>query len=296
MLVGTAAAAQAPINNADGPPRMRRIELAPEPLRAPPEISIRPGTASLLLFDVPLARDGVELDKRERFHRVAVGEDTLALLPSETLREGERLRLTVRFVDGAALAEAHFLLVVVPGQADAQVEFVRAPRSSEPALLVATRMAEELQRLREENARLRAERGPVGLTGTIETPWMKSHGIAVSRLNHPLSRATSAELQQAETTCFRAAMRVAVQLTMTFSRSERPWSIGGAALIGPEGRRLRIVQTWQSGLATEEVPEVRIIVEAEAERTEAHGPHIVELQEAGGDRTLTLSPVTFPDL
>lgn len=295
MLLGPPAAAQAPIGS-DGKRLVRRIELAPTPRPLLPEIAIRPGTASLLLFDSPLAHGGVELDKRERFDRVAVGADTLALLPSKALHEGDRLRLTVRFVDGSVPAEARFLLVVVPGLADAQVNIVRSPRPSEPSLREPTGMVEEFQRLKDENARLRTERSLAGLTGAIEASWMKSQGIIVSRIKKPLLRVMSPEVLQTTALSFRAATRVAVELTTIFSPSERPWSIGGAALIGPEGRQLPIVQTWQSEPVPGGAPEVRIIVEAEAERTEAHGVHRLELREAGGDRTLTFNPVTFPDL
>jgi len=295
ILLAPPAAAQAPIGSG-GKRLVRRIELGPTPCPLLPEIAIRPGTASLLLFDSSLSRDGVELDKRERFDRVAVGEDTLALLPSKTLHEGERLRLTVRFVDGSAPAEARFLLVVVPGPADVEVDIVRSPRPSEPSSMESTGMADELQRLKDENTRLRAERSLAGLTGALAAPWMKSQGIVVSRIKKAQPRVVSPEIQQATAWSFRAATRVAVELTTTFSPSGRPWSIGGAALIGPEGRQLPIVQTWQSGPTTGGAPAVRIIVEAEAERTEAHGLHSLELREAGGDRILTFSPVTFPDL
>jgi len=295
MLLGPSAAAQVSIGSG-GKRLVRRIELAPTPCPLLPEIAIRPGTASLLMFDSSLARDRVELDKRERFDRVAVGEDTLALLPSKALHEGERLRLTVRFVDGSAPAEARFLLVVVPGPADAQVDIVRSPCPSEPSSRESTEMAEELQRLKDENARLRAERSLAGLTGAIAAPWMKNQGIVVSRTKKALPRVMRPEVQQATARSFRAATRVAVELTTTFSPNGRPWSIGGAALIGPDGRQLPIVRTWQSGPTTGGAPAVRIIVEAEAERTEAHGLHSLELREAGGDRILTFNPVTFPDL
>lgn len=248
----------------------------------------------MLLFDAPLARDRVELEKPERFSRVVVGEDSLALLPSEALREGECLRLTVHFAGGVTPAEARFLLVVVPGKVDAQVEVVRALLPSEQARGESNRMEEELQQLREENARLRAERGPGGLIGALVAPWSEGKGIGIHSNQQP--HVTGAELHQPEATCFRVAKRVAVQLTVTFSRSEPPWSIGGAALIGPDGRRLRIVQTWQSGPTAGGARGVRVIVEAEAERNMALDPHTVELREAGGDRTLTFGPVTFPDL
>lgn len=291
--LGGTAVAQAPLHSEEQR-QVRRLTLAPAPPRTPPEISIRPGTASLLLFDAALARDGVELEGRERFNRVVVGEDTLALLPSEALREGERLRLTMRFAKGVAPAEVRFHLLVVSGRADAQVEVMRSQSPSEPTRRESSASeASELLRLREENTRLRAARGPTDLTGALAASWMQDQGIAASQLKRSPPRVTGAELQQIGALSFRAATRVAVRWSATFSRNERPWSLGHAALIDAEGRRLRIVQTWQAQPTAEGFD---VIVEAEAARHEAHGSYTLELREAGGDRTLTLSAVTFPDL
>nr|WP_225937687.1 DUF2381 family protein [Myxococcus sp. RHSTA-1-4] len=293
LLCGTGAAAQAPSMPQERQ-QARRIELGTAPRQIPPEISIHPGTASLLLFDTPIAHGGVELEGRERFSRVAVGTDTLALLPSEALREGERLRLTVRFEAGTEPAEAR-LLLVVREQADAQLEFVRARRPSEPTRMDPSGLAEELERLREENARLRAERGPGGLTGAITASWMQRQGIANKQLQRTDLRITGAELQMKEAVSFRAMTRVAVDLTVALSPHEPPWTSGSAVLRGPEGHRLRIVQVWQSAPPEGAPPEVRITVEAEASRLDARGTYILELREADGDRTLTFSPLTFPD-
>jgi uncharacterized protein (TIGR02268 family) len=294
-LSGTIVGAQEPPGSAvQG--RTRRIELTSEPPAALPEISIQPGIASLLLFDTPLASDGVELEGKERFRRVVVGEDTVALMPSEALREGERLRLTVRFVADAMPGEAHFLLVVSPGQADTQVEVLRVQCPPGPARSESTGLAEELQRLREENARLRAERAPSNLLDAITAPWMQSRGIAAEQFKRPFPRVTGADLELNDALCFRAASRVAVKLTVTFSRSERPWSMGSAALIGPDGQRLHIIQVWQSKSTAGGAAGVLIVVEAEVAVSSPLGPHTLELREAGGDRTLRLGSVLFPDL
>nr|WP_163991621.1 DUF2381 family protein [Pyxidicoccus caerfyrddinensis] len=294
-IMGTAVRAQEPPGSAmQG--RTRRIELTSEPPATLPEISIQPGIASLLLFDTPLASDGVELEGKERFRRVVVGEDTVALMPSEALREGERLHLTVRFAADAMPGEAHFLLVVVPAQADTQVEVLRVQRTSGPAQSEATELTEELQRLREENARLRAERAPSNLLDAITAPWMRNRGIAAEQFKRPLPRVMGADLELDDALCFRAASRVAVKLTVKFSRSERPWSMGSAALIGPDGHRLHIVQVWQSKSTAGGAAEVLLVVEAEASGSRPLGPHTLELWEAGGDRTLRLGSVLFPDL
>jgi uncharacterized protein (TIGR02268 family) len=276
-------------------PRVHRIELGPTPGHPLPELSIRPGTASLLLFDAPLARDGVELEAREHFHRVVVGEDTLTLLPSEALREGSRVRLRVRFAEGACPAEARFVLVVVSGQADVQVEVITTPSAS-PVPKDSTGMAAELRRLQEENARLRAERAPSGLTGAIADSWMRSEGIVTALATLPASHATDPSLQETEVRGFRAATRVAVELRLKPPLNGPPWTAGRAVLVDSQGRPLRIIQVWQSATTATQTSGIRVIVEAEAGPEEATGPCTLELWDAEEGRTLTVSRLIFPKL
>ncbi len=272
-----------------GSQQVRRLTLEPKPPAELPRLAIRPGFATLLLFDTRLAHDGVELEARERFSRVAVGEDTLTLLPSGALQDGQFLRLTVRFETGAIPAEAGFTLAVTRERADTQVEVVR-PQSEH---LESSRVAEELLRLREENARLRLERGPEGLAGAVATGWMSKQGITTLEQRKPAPRSTGAALRQAVS--FRAQDRVALSVELKPSSSEQPWSVGSAALIGTDGRRLHITQLWQSGPTTEGAW-VRVVVEAEARQEEAQGVYTLDLREAEGDRTLTVSPLRFPAL
>lgn len=246
------------------------------------------------MFEGRIEGDQIELEARERFSRVAVGEDTLALLPAETFREGERLRLTVHFVDGPPPTEARFVLVVDRERADAQVEILRSRRAAESIPLDPRGMDQELQKLREENTQLRAKRGPEGLAGAIAAAWMDSRGVAAAHLRSPMPSITGATLGLVSATGFRSSERVAVDLEVTLSSGERPWSMGSAALIGPKGHRLRITQTWQSRPTVGSEPGVHLVVEAAATEHDAHGPHTLELREAGGERTITVSPVTFP--
>nr|WP_246357939.1 DUF2381 family protein [Pyxidicoccus fallax] len=276
-----------------GQQQVRRIELGPESPQVSPEIGIRPGTGSLLLFDRPLAREGMELEGRERFSRVVMGDDTLAILPSEALREGERLRLTVRFADGGVPAEV-WLILVVREQADALVELPHARRGSAPVRPEASALLEELERLREETARLRESHGPGGLTGLLTAAWAQGHGIATKALETAILHGVGTK-DQVTLVSYRAAKRVAVEVRATFAPGTPPWSAGSAVLRDAKGRQLRVVQVWQSE-PTREGAEVRIIVEAEAKESEARGTCTLELREAGGERTLMVDPLLFPDL
>ncbi|QSQ22056.1 DUF2381 family protein [Pyxidicoccus parkwayensis] len=291
-----AAAQESPGSREQAREPTRRIELSSESPAALPEIAIQPGIASLMLFDGPLIRDRLDLEGRERFRRVVVGEDTVALVPSEALRDGERLRLTVRFAAGRRPTEALFLLVVVQEHADTQVEVVRERNAGPPDLKDPGELMQELQRLREENARLRAERGPSELVGAIASQWMGDTGVAVKQLKWPATQVRGVEFAQMEAMSFRVEDKIAVEVSMTFPPGEHPWRIGSAALIGPQGQRPHILQVWQSGSTAGSNPDVRIIVEADAPRNKAPGAYTLELQEAGGTRTLTVEPVRFPNL
>ena len=97
----------------------RYIELIADAPSKTPEVCIRPELTLTLLFDAKLAR--VEVEGWERFRRVKLVDDTLVLVASEALHDGERVLVTVYFQDGAAPTSATFVLVVHPSQAERQV-------------------------------------------------------------------------------------------------------------------------------------------------------------------------------
>jgi uncharacterized protein (TIGR02268 family) len=90
----------------------RYIELTADAPSKTPEVCIRPELSINLFFDVRLAR--VEVEGRERFRRVKVVDDTLTLVASEALHDGERVLVTVYFQDDAVPSSATFVLVVHP--------------------------------------------------------------------------------------------------------------------------------------------------------------------------------------
>src|SRR5512139_2212673 len=99
----------------------RRIELVAGSA-LPYELCISPGLSTTLLFERALEGDAVLLEGRERFRRVEAAGSLLVLVPSEQLNPGERLRLQVRFAEGAVPQRATFILVVHRGLAERQVE------------------------------------------------------------------------------------------------------------------------------------------------------------------------------
>src|SRR5687767_5653785 len=78
---------------------VRRIELSREPTARGREICVGLGLMTGLLFDAPVS---VELQDEVRFVEVTRGRSGIGFVPPRDMAEGERLRLTARFVDGAS--------------------------------------------------------------------------------------------------------------------------------------------------------------------------------------------------
>ncbi|WP_255204028.1 DUF2381 family protein [Myxococcus sp. AM011] len=273
---------------------VRRIELGTRPARSPSEIFVRPGGTTVLLFDRALAPDAVTLEGRERFHRVVLAADTLVLLPSDKLKDGTRLRLTLRYEDGSAPREASFLLVVAPGQFDAQVEVVSVSPSVRDERTETAQLEGELLRLREENARLRAEQGPTGLTGLFATGLLDEQGLLGVKLGqyHPrpqsiLSRGTRAHV-------FRSTSRVAVALLLASAGGHPPWTASQATLTDAMGRRSRELRVWQARPLTDDDTDVLLILETEAGPLELHEAYTLELRDGKDSRAIIIGPVRFP--
>ncbi len=98
---------------------------------------------------------------------------------------------------------------------------------------------------------------------------------------------------------YRSSARVAIELRLrlTARAGSTAWEAAGAALIGPGGRELPVLEVWQEAPVTpgqERVPVV--MVEAEALPSEAQGTFTLKLWDRGGTSTVTLTGVTFPPL
>ena len=298
LLMGTTARAEAP-----APPwnaGVRQLELPAEPTGNEPEVHISPGVSTTLAFDAELLRDKegkdtVELEKRASFVLVDVGQATLRVLPSDSLKSGERLRLMVRFKDGAAPAVAAFTLVVHPARAERLLEVYRAPRTAASYQREATEAKAEAQRCQEELERERAERGgPGGLTGLISAGQMDNMGVATRMVTESITKSPGNALVTLEVHSYRAAGRVVVELVMENPRGAQPWSAVGAMLTDRTGMELKVLPVWQRGFIVTDRKRQHIVVEALATREEAQGSFTLKLWEAGMGRTVSLSGISFP--
>ncbi|WIG97928.1 DUF2381 family protein [Myxococcus sp. SDU36] len=279
---------------------VRQLELPAEPTGDEPEVHISPGLSTTLAFDAELLRDKegkdtVALEKRESFVLVDAGQATLRLLPSDTLKSGARLRLMVRFKDGAAPAAAAFTLVVHPARAERLLEVSRATRTTASYQREAKEAKVEAQRCHEELERERAERGgPGGLVGLIAAGQMNNTGVVTRWLIEAVTKSPGNALVTLEVYSYRAAGRVAVELVMENPRGEQPWSAEGAMLTDRTGMELKVLPVWQRGFVETDKKRQHIVVEALATREEAQGPFTLKLWEAGRGRTVSLSGITFP--
>ncbi|MFP2896277.1 DUF2381 family protein [Corallococcus sp. 4LFB] len=292
-LLFASAAALAQSESSASVPGARRIELPPDGSPSIAAIAISAGLSTGLYFDSDLMRDGVELEGRERFSLVDIGQATLRLVPSSGVTPGEHFRLVVRFRDGAAPVSASFLLQVHPAKAEALVEIFRGKRTIETYQQETREVRAELERCRDENSRLMAEHeAPLGLAGLLATGTLDENGVAGRVVTKDVLRPDGNALAAHSVTTYRAKRAVAVVVNLSATAGAQLWSPKGATLRGRTGAELKVLRIWQQ----QSIPlgEARsIVVEAEAPEAGVQGPFSLKLWE-DGPRTVTLGNVTFP--
>lgn len=292
-LLFTSAAAFAQPEVLPPGPGARRIELTPDENPSDSEIAISAGLSTGFYFDSDLMRDGMELEGRERFSLVDMGQATLRLIPSTRVIPGERFRLVVRFRDGAAPVSASFLLRVHPAKAEPLIEIYRGKRTLETYQQEVRDVRAELDRCQDENSRLRAEHeAPSGLTGLIATQTLDESGVAARTVTRETVPSHDNALERIFVTTYRTKRAVAVVVQLATKAGTHPWSAKGATLRGKTGAELKVLRVWQQQLIP--LGEARsIVVEAEVPEAGILGPYSLKLWE-DGPRTITLGNVTFP--
>ncbi|NTX16162.1 DUF2381 family protein [Myxococcus sp. CA056] len=227
LLVGVAASAQplpAPRERQE-----RRVVLSSAPAEPVPELRVATGVLTTLLFDAPLDRGSVELEGRERFRFVDVGERILALEPAVDLGPGERIGLRVRFAGSATQDRGVFVLVSHATQVDTRVEVFHRKDSVEllQAELVDTRaqlkaQAQELQTLRA----LRDLGGPVELilSGALD------HRLKINRIKGATEKGNEEALKFMNGATFRADTWAAVSVKVR-TGGKKSWAPVSARVV-----------------------------------------------------------------
>jgi uncharacterized protein (TIGR02268 family) len=245
-------------------------------------------------FDSDLVPGSVRLEGHEGFARVEPGPSTLKLLPSKEVPLGKALRVTVDFADKAVPSSATFVLVVHAEEAAALVEVHRYQRTAESLQRELRAKEEETRQLREEVARLRADRtGTGGLRGLLASGVIGTAGVASQDIAETITAPPMPSLRMGSIWGYRSSSRVAVTLELRNLEGASPWTTAGATLQDQRGVSLQMLPVWQ------EAPTVpgkwrHVVVEAEAPSSEARGPFTLRLWEADGTRSLVLGGVTFP--
>ncbi|WP_158501793.1 DUF2381 family protein [Vitiosangium sp. GDMCC 1.1324] len=282
----------------------RQLLLSADPQVQEHEVRIGSNTPINLFFDGQVQL--VWLEGREHFRRVTVTEDSILLMASRALKLGQRLRMPVRFLDGAAPERVDFILVVVPpAQAERHVEVYR-PRSPESGQEQAREERELARQCQAELARERAERKRLGgLTGLLVSRQMDEEGVVTRRLSGALRWLAGEQLTAWQPFSYRASspgtggdgeqpkrVRVAVELWLR-NESAQSWLAAGAELVSGSGVRWSAT-AWQEAPVIPGTNRQRVVVEAEMSEAEARGAFVLELWEEGRTRPVTFGGVSFP--
>jgi uncharacterized protein (TIGR02268 family) len=269
-----------------------RIHLPPHLPMEAHEVPIIPGGSTTFLFDSKLAEVGLELEQPERFERVRVAGDTLLLVPGQALQAGARLRLLVRFADGAAPASAAFTLVVSSAHAHQQVEVFRSPRPAAPCEAELREKAAEAWRCQEENARLGTRlTEPVSLMDLIVAGIIDGKGVIVWKLKGIIQRAGEPLLHR-RTHGSRSWNRLVLEVELEAPGSGVEWTVAGAELTSPSGEKLQVVRVRQEPSPALGAKRY-VLVEVAISETSPEGPFSLQLWNQGRAHTVTLDNFTF---
>lgn len=272
---------------------MRHIELAAAPSEQMQRVCISPGQTTLFSFDTPLVPGSITLEGADGFTWVEPGASTLKLIPSEKAPMGKELRMTVRFADGVPPSGATFILVAQAAEAASLVEVHRRRPTAESCQQELRVREEEARLLREENARLCAENeGPGGLTGLLASAVMGEQGVVAQNLTDSVTRDPMNPLSIMWVRQYRAADRVALEVTLQNPAGAPTWMAEGATLTheGRQGPGLRVLRVWLDE-PIRPGERRRVIVEAESPGEDAQGPYTLRLWDAERRRPLTITPV-----
>jgi uncharacterized protein (TIGR02268 family) len=195
-------------------------------------------------------------------------------------------------------------LVVHPSEAERQVEVTRHPRTLTSYQQGERQARAEVQRCREEKARLQAEcAGQVGLTSLLAQELMGEGGIPYKDIYKSVTSPPANTLTSSNPRTYRSetarkegghkVVRLAVELELR-NRGKQPWTPAGAVLVGPQHVELKVLGVWP----LEPIPpgtKRRVVVEAEATEDAARNTFALELwSQEGGGGSERFDGVTFP--
>jgi uncharacterized protein (TIGR02268 family) len=132
------------------------------------------------VFDSRVAVGAVEFQPVGRLADWALGQEGLSLhvIPKGDYLPGERVKVTVRFADGAAPESASFLLVGHAAKGTRRAYVFRQPRPPDVCEKERDEAQAEARQCQEDKARLLAERQEPG--GLMGVAWLEGAGVVAS--------------------------------------------------------------------------------------------------------------------
>ncbi|WP_395841121.1 DUF2381 family protein [Archangium violaceum] len=297
LLAGAAQAAEPP-----PVPRCAataRFDLSAGSPEVAPEVCASADEPTAFVFDSRVAVGAVEFQPVGRLAHWALGEDGLSLyvIPRGDYLPGERVKVTVRFADGAAPASASFWLVGHAAKGTRRVEVFRQPRPPDVLKKERDEAQAEARQCQEDKARLLAEREEPG--GLMGAAWLEGAGVVASMklsfLTVPPANALG--LDEAWSYSYTPTgethpASVAVRLRLSNPGTE-PWPLAGAALVDSAGEQVELARWPLAPIPANGAGAV--VVGIKGERAQLGCPCTLKLWEAQGPRTFTLENVTFPE-
>ncbi|WNG56160.1 DUF2381 family protein [Archangium gephyra] len=296
LLAGAAQAAELPpIPRCAVTPR---IDVAPDSTGQASEVCVSPDETTTFVFDSRLAAGAVEVQPEGRLADWTPGKEglTLHVIPKADFLPGERVKVTVRFADGAAPASATFWLVGHAARRAQRVEVFRQPRPADVLQKEKDEAQAEARQCQKDKARLLAERKEPG--GLMGAAWLEREKEVKSEniwegLKHDPANALRTEkarsYSQRKGATHPGGMAVRLQLT---NPGAEPWTAAGAALKDSEGAEVEL-SAWQAS-AIDPGAMGFVVVGAEREPGQLACPCTLKLWEAQGPRAVTLGNVMFP--
>ncbi|MFY0524910.1 DUF2381 family protein [Archangium gephyra] len=275
-----------------------RIDVAADPTGQAPEVCVSPNETTTFAFDSRLAAGAVEVQPEGRLADWTPGKEglTLHVIPKGDFLPGERVKVTVRFADGAAPAGATFWLVGHAARGARRVEVFRKPRPADVLQKEKDEAQAEARQCQEDKTRLLAERKEPG--GLMGAAWLEREEAVDSRdigreLKHDPANALRTEAARSYSQRKGKARpgSMAVRLRLANPGAE-PWTAAGAVLKDATGAEVELSAWQESAIAPGATGFV--VVGAEREPGQLACPCTLKLWEAQGPRTVTLGNVTFP--
>ena len=281
-------------------PSTLRFDLAAEPSEVTSEVCVSADETTTFIFDSRVAGGGVEIQPEEGLADWGQGKEgtSLLVIPKAGYLPGERVRVTVRFADGAVPGSASFWLVGHAARGTRRVEVYRQPRPADAFKREAADAQTEARLCQEEKAHLLSERRePGGLMGAV---WLEQGGTITSKglgdaRMHP---ASALRLVRGMTYSYTPtegvqAISLSVLLLLSNPRAE-PWTTAGAAMFDSTGEQVDLAVYQSAPILPGS--DGNVVVGTEREPGQVACPCTLKLWESPGTRVFTLANVTFPGM